>query len=399
VNITVMLAEGSMPPVRPLTADGEPADTLAVFADLAQSAERAKADAIFVPDIFRPDPPRMADGAAYLIEPASFLGALAARTSAIGLIGTASTTFSDVYHVAREFSSLDQLSNGRAAWNIATSSMGQELFGRSMPSHSDRYRMAREFVDSVGAYWTRWGPTSAQGAPVLVLAAASDEARDFGGDYVDLVASTWRTIESARAFRSGVRARAQQSGRDPDRIRAQVLVGPIMGATEQRAQEAQREILDAIDWERARVAFQRRLNGLDLSGLDLDEPIPAELLPESEQVEHFGLRSRYELYRHYAVDERRTLRQLLEIEAQFGGNWAPVGTPEQIANLLAEWYLEGACDGFVLHHTHRGDSWELFMEGVIPTLQRRGLFRREYAEPTLRGNLLHETGSPATASR
>lgn len=391
MNITVMLGENS---VGPIPGSTEPADALEFYAALAQGAERAKADALFIADVFWPQPHRMVDGTAYLLEPISFLGALAARTSTIGLIGTASTTFSEAYHVARQFSSIDQLSGGRAGWNIATSSLGQEHFNREMPSHSDRYRMARDFVDAVQSYWKQWDPSSEQGSPLLVLAAASDEALDFAGDYVELVPTTWRTIESAQKFRANLRARAKQSGRDPDQIRMQVLVGPIMGDTEQRAKEVQRELLDALDLDQGRTSLERRLNGLDLTGLELDEPIPPELLPESETIEHFGLRSRYELYRHYAVDERRTLRELIEIEAQFGGNWAPVGTPEQIADLLTEWFTEGACDGFVKHYSDQGESWDLFMEGVIPILQQRGIFRREYAESTLRGNLLQGTGSP-----
>jgi alkanesulfonate monooxygenase SsuD/methylene tetrahydromethanopterin reductase-like flavin-dependent oxidoreductase (luciferase family) len=388
MNLVVMLGEGSR---RPALTEGssslQPPDTLEFFAGLAQAAERAKADSIFIADVFWPELPHRVDGTPYFLEPISLLGALAARTSAIGLIGTASTTFSEPYHVARQFSSIDQLSNGRAGWNIATSSLGQQHFSKEMPSHSDRYRMARDFVDRVRSYWKRWGASSPQESPVLVLAAASDEARDFGGEYVETVATTWQTIEEAQAFRASVRARAEKFGRNPDAVRVIVLVGAIMGETERQAEEVKRELLDRLDLDKGRSALSRRLNGLDVSEMPLDEPIPPELLPESETVEHFGLRSRYELYRRYAVDERWTLRQLIEMEAQFGGNWAPVGTPEQIADQMTEWFTQGACDGFVKHYTDHGNSFDLFMEGVVPILQDRGIFRREYTEPTLRGNM------------
>lgn len=402
------------------TSRAEEASALPLHADLAACAERGLFDALFVADGLYLDTARMAREPMGLFEPITMLSAMAACTSHIGLLGSMSTTFSEPYNVARQLAALDQLSAGRAGWNIVTSSGGAENYGNEpLPSHSERYRRAGEFVDTVVALWDSWAddailldreggvfadperihpinftgdyfsvagplniPRSPQGRPVLAQAGSSEDGRRFAASRAELVFTAQQTLADSLAFTRDLKARARAAGRDPEKLKVLPGVCPFIGSTEAEARAAVRELGELMDLDMGRMQLQQQLGGVDLTGLDLDRPIPGELLPEVTQVQ--GRQSRYGLFKQLATEEKLTVRELIDMEVASTGHWLTVGTPEQVADQLAERFLAGACDGYVLMPPYLPEGLELFVDHVVPLLQKRGLYRREYAGSTLR---------------
>lgn len=408
---------------RRTTSRAEEASALPLHADLAACAERGLFDALFVADGLYLDRLRMAREPMGLFEPITMLSAMAARTNQIGLVGSVSTTFSEPYNVARQLAALDQLSAGRAGWNIVTSSGGAENFGDvPLPSHRERYRRAAEFVAAVVGLWDSWDddaivldragglyadpdrihpidfageyvsvagplnlPRSPQGRPVLAQAGSSDDGRRFAAAHAELVFTAQQTAEGSLAFTRDVKARASAVGRDPGQIKVLAGVCPFIGSTEAEAHAALAELGRLTDLEMGLAQLGQQLGGIEIASLELDAPIPGELLPEVSAVQ--GRQSRYALFRQLATEERWTLRQLVDMEVASTGHWLIVGTPEQVAGQLAERYLTGACDGYVVMPPYLPESLALFVEHVVPLLQTRGLYRQEYAGATLRDHL------------
>lgn len=397
--------------------------SLDFHADIAACAERGKMDAIFVADGLFLDTGRMAAEPLGLFEPITMLSAMAARTEHIGLIGSVSTTFSDPYNVARQMASIDHLSGGRAAWNIVTSSGGEVNFGgRPLPSHADRYRRAAEFVDAVVALWDSWAddailadresgvfadpakirtidhvsdhfsitgplniPRSPQGRPVLAQAGSSEDGRRFAAARAELIFTAQQTLPGSVEFYEDMRARVVATGRDPNQVRILPGVSPIIGSTEAEAKAITRELGDLVNLKIGLEQLTQQLGGVDLTGLEPDAPIPPDILPDVETVQ--GRQSRYAVFRQLAIEDKLTLHELVALEVGSTGHWSISGTPEQIADLLAERYLGAGCDGFVLMPAYFPGGLEVFVDHVVPLLQQRGLYRTEYAATTLRGNL------------
>lgn len=402
------------------TSRAEQASALGLHADLAACAERGLFDALFIADGLYLDTPRMAREPMGLFEPITMLSAMAARTSHIGLIGSVSTTFSAPYNAARQLAALDLISGGRAGWNIVTSSGGAENFGdEPLPSHAERYRRAGEFVAAVVALWNSWDddailvdrergvyadperihqinfageyfsiegplnlPRSPQGQPVLAQAGSSPDGRAFAAARAELVFTAQQTLEDLLAFTTDLKASVKAAGRDPDKVRVLPGVCPFIGSTEAEARAALGELGGLTDVEMGRRQLHQQLGGVELGELELDEPIPPELLPDVAQVQ--GRQSRYGVFRQLATEDKLTLRQLIDIEVAATGHWLTVGTPEQIADRLAERYEAGGCDGYVVMPPYMPEGLELFVDHVIPLLQKRGLYREEYSGTTMR---------------
>jgi N-acetyl-S-(2-succino)cysteine monooxygenase len=402
------------------TSRAEEASSLGLHADLAACAERGLFDALFIADGLYLDTPRMEREPMGLFEPITMLSAMAGRTSHIGLIGSISTTFSAPYNTARQLAALDLISGGRAGWNIVTSSGGAENFGDTpLPSHGERYRRAEEFVDAVVALWNSWAddailvdreagiyadperihpigfvgdyfsiagplnlPRSPQGQPVLAQAGSSEDGRRFAASRAELVFTAQQTLEDSVAFTRDMKARAVAAGRDPEKLKVLPGVCPFIGSTEAEARAAVHDLGELMDVEMGRVQLQQQLGGVDLSELGLDEPIPAEVLPDAAEVQ--GRQSRYVLFKHLAIEEKLTLRQLIDMEVASTGHWLAVGTPEQVADRLVERFEAGGCDGYVVMPPYLPEGLELFVDHVVPLLQQRGLYRREYNGSTLR---------------
>lgn len=397
--------------------------TIDAIVALAQEAERAHLDAFFVSDLSSVNRDGLRIQQPYLFfEPLTMLSAVAMATESIGLIATASTTFSEPYTLARQVAALDQISRGRAGWNAVTSSIGAQNYGhRPWPDHDARYARAEEFVEIVRGLWESWEPDalvrdratgrfadpgkvhpihhqgqhfqvegplnvprSPQGQPVIVQAGSSGPGRDLAARHASMIFTAQHDEDESRAFVTDVRDRAAGFGRDPHDVAIMPGISVIVGDTEEDAERQRDELFELTDQAAAIARLADQLGGADLSGLDLGDRIPAERIPASSSVQ--GRRSRFELFRGLAVDEQWTVRRLAALEAASYGHRALAGTAEQIADVLERWFRSGAADGFVLlppsaRARHR------FYDRVIPVLQERGLFRKGYEGRTLRGHL------------
>ena len=387
------------------------------YVRVAQQAESAKLDAVFLADNaaiadqidFRP---------ITALEPTVLLAAMAAATTHIGLIGTASTSYNEPYNIARRFASLDLVSGGRVGWNVVTTAdLGSARnFGRdAVPEHAQRYARAAEFTEVVKALWNSWEddafigdkadgrfvdtaklhpvahhgrffdvqgplnlPRSPQGHPVLLQAGGSGDGRELAGRYAEAVFSAAQTIDESREYAQDLEARAARHGRPP------VLVLPglttIIGATEAEALRRRDELVDLIPW---RYSLNRLAGTLGIAAdrLKLDEPLPDDLaLPGGGNGNHTFFQATITYARHHG----HTVRTLIRSLAGGGGHRVVVGTPEQIADDIEQWFNAGAADGFNLMPDVLPDGLQAFTDGVVPILQRRGLFRREYDGSTLR---------------
>lgn len=360
-------------------------------------------------------------------DPLTLLPALAVVTERLGLIATASTTYNEPYHVARKFASLDHISGGRAGWNVVTSANPQEArnFGRERHlEHGARYRRAREFFDVVTGLWDSWaddafirdvdtgtyfdpdkmhilahtgpqlsvrGPLNVarpiQGWPVIVQAGASEAGRQLAAETAEVVFSSPSTLSDGQRYYADVKGRMEVCGRSPKHLKilpgAFVVVGDSLA--EARAKKAR---LDSLVHPDSALATLSVLLGHDVSGFELDGPLPA--IPESNASKS-GRQKLLDLARR----DNMTVRQL----AQYvGGSFSAlelIGTPATIADQMEEWLLDKGCDGFNIMFPYLPGGLDDFVDRIVPELQRRELFRREYEGRTLRENL----GLPRPSNR
>ncbi|KGS12598.1 MULTISPECIES: LLM class flavin-dependent oxidoreductase [Pseudomonas syringae group] len=393
------------------------------YRHLAQVAEAAKFDALFVADSVAAATGDIASRMARSdhFEPLTLLSALSAVTDHIGLIATATTTYNEPYHVARKFASLDHLSGGRAGWNLVTSDAAAEAqnFGRAEHvAHAERYSRAREFHQVVTGLWDSWaddaftrdkasgeyydpakvhvlnhvgehfsvkGPLnvarSPQGQPVVVQAGSSEVGRDLAAQTAEVVFTAQTSLASAQAFYADIKGRLSAYGRGVDSLKVMPGVFIVVAETEALA-NARFESLQALVEPRVGVALLGRMLGnFDLSGYPLDGPLPELPLTDS------GQRSRQKLLTELADRENLTLAQLGRRIAGGRGHYSLIGTPEQIADELQVWFEQGAADGFNVLVPHLPGGLEDVARLLVPELQRRGLFRIEYEGTTLRENL------------
>ena len=356
------------------------------------------------------------------LEPLTLLAALATATERIGLIATASTTYTEPYNLARQFASLDHISHGRIGWNIVTSWArgAARNFGLDEPiPHDERYARAFEYMEVVTRLWDSWAddaiihdqksgrfadptrikgagfegryyrvrgaltvPRPPQGHPVLVQAGSSEEGRRFAARYAEAIFTAQQDLDEARAFATDVRRRATKVGRDPRHLKILPGLSPIIGSTEEEARRLERELNELTLPEVGLRHLSARFDGVDLSGLPLDEPVPLDALPQPEDVQ--GPQSRAALITELVQRERPTLRELLYRLAGARGHLVVTGTPEQIADRIEEWAMAGAADGFNVMPPYLPGGLDDFIDHVVPELQRRGLFRKEYTGRTLR---------------
>jgi FMN-dependent oxidoreductase (nitrilotriacetate monooxygenase family) len=391
------------------------------YQDLARRAEAAHFDSIFLADQLALGED-VAQAARTWLEPITVLAALAVSTSRIGLIATASTTYTEPFNLARQFASLDHISNGRIAWNIVTSWLATAArnFGESgQVSHADRYARGEEFITVVKALWDSWAadavvddrqggryaaperirpinhrgdfyqiagplnmPRCPQGRPVLVQAGSSDTGRRFAARHADAVFTAHMEKATAQEFYADLKALAAAEGRAPDQVLILPGLSPMIGSTEAEAQRLAREVNELSDTEVGRKRLSNRFGGHDFSDLPLDRPLAPEDFPDPGTVE--AARSRTEVIINFVRRENATMRQLLAYLAGARGHFTAAGTPEQIADLIEDWFNGGAADGFNIMPPLLPAQLDVFSTEVIPILQRRGLFRTEYAGTTLR---------------
>ncbi|GIG21418.1 monooxygenase [Cellulomonas chitinilytica] len=392
---------------------------IAFLQQLALTAERGRLDSIFFADgpAQGRDVGRRPSGT---LEPTVVLAAIAAVTSRIGLIATASTTYNDPYNLARRFASVDHISGGRAGWNIVTTAFGEAArnFGLAdQPSHRERYERAAEFLEVSLKLWDSWEadaevgdkaagvwgdsskvhaighvgehfsvagalttPRSPQGRPLLVQAGSSEDGKDFAAQYAEAVFTAQQTLADAQEFYADLKRRAVEWGRDPATVLVLPGIVPVIGATEAEAREKEDELDRLIKPEYARVELAKTLR-VHPDDLPLDRELPADL-PSEDEIE--GAKSRYTLVVNLARREHLTVRQLIGRLGGGRGHRTFSGTAEQVADAIQDWYDHGAADGFNIMPAVLPSGLDDFVDQVVPILVDRGLFRTEYTGTTLR---------------
>lgn len=390
---------------------------------LARVAERGTLDAIFLADI--PSLTAKGDGPLagppLALDPIVLLSALASVTSHIGLIGTVSTSFEEPYNVARRFSSLDHLSHGRAAWNIVTTAdaaAAQNFGAQPHLPRAERYARAEEFVDVVKALWDSWDddaliveqdtgrftapgsvrridhrgthyhvagplnvPRSPQGRPVLVQAGGSPAGLLLAARHADMVFAAQASLQDAGPYARELRRLTAAQGRPADAVRILPGLSFILGGTEAEAR-ARSDALNELAGDRRLHNFAWQL-GVDADALSWDKPLPDWLLQTTE-LSRVSQGAR-DVVLNLARRERLTVRQLLDRVITW--HRLVIGTPEQLADAISEWFLAGAVDGFNLMPDVQPSGLEAFVDHVVPILRRRGLFRQSYEGNTLRDHL------------
>ena len=404
---------------------------LAVTQEIARIAERGKFDLLFISDGLVMDP---GDHPSFLcrFEPTTLISALSAATRHIGLGATVSTSFAEPYHVARIFASIDHLSGGRAAWNVVTSSLAKAALNFSRERHMDhdlRYEVANEFVDVVRGLWDCWddgaivadkgsgiyidparvrplnhkgrffqvaGPIniarSPQGHPVIIQAGGSPSGLDLAARTADVVFSVVQELESAKAAYAELKGRMAKYGRPPETLAILPGVMPVIGRTEAEARDKLSLLQSWLTPSNAAVLVSSRI-GYDVSGHPLDGPVPA---PPPDGNSRTFSRVLFDTARR----EKMTLRDLYNLTAAARGHWVVCGTPQHVADILEEWFAAGAADGFNILPPYFPGGFADFVDEVVPELQRRGLYRREYQGTTLRDHLgLARIAAPQSRSR
>lgn len=407
------------------------------YVALARLAEAAKFDTVFLADgvavkLKNPEASsRQAHSGVTPFEPITLLSALAATTQKIGLVATASSTFSDPFNLARQFASLDRLSKGRAGWNLVTSTDPEAAYNFSHHQqvlHADRYERAEEFADVVLGLWDSWDddafprdrdsgryfdpdklhvlnhhgkhfrvrgplniPRSPQGRPVLVQAGASDAGIDLAARTAEVVFAAQITLKEATGFYARLKDRMASFGRRPEELKVMPGIFPVVGRTQAEAEEKFDELQSLIQPE-VGLDLLSKMIGVDLSSYPIDGPVPT--LPETN-----GGKSRQNLLLDLARREGLTIRQLYLRIAGARGHWQVVGTPTSIADVLEERFENYGADGFNVMSPIKPGGLTDFIELVIPELRRRGLFRTEYEGSTLRENLGLARPSPRSYGR
>jgi FMN-dependent oxidoreductase (nitrilotriacetate monooxygenase family) len=409
----------------PRAADRALSDA-AYFRALGRTAERGLFDGVFLADYLGYHPVKGASVFAGLetpkLDPLAVLATIAADTTHLGLVGTASTSYNHPYDLARRFASLDHLSAGRAGWNIVTSTMENEAHNYGLDAHfghAERYARAEEFVAVARKLWDSWQdgavvadkasgrytdpsrisavnhegvyfrvagpltvPRAPQGHPVLVQAGASATGQQFAAAHAEVIFTSHPTIATAKAFRSAMHEQLAAFGRQPDSLKVMPAVTPVIGRTRAEAEDLKRELDGLIPAEVAISKLEALLGNIDLSGSDPDGPLPR--LPDAVLA---GQNSTRDRVLELAEREVLPIAELARRVAAGRTGYTVVGTAEDVADALIDWEVQGAADGFVISAPFLPGGLEDFVDLVVPILQERGHFRTAYEGTTLRENL------------
>ncbi|RJF58816.1 LLM class flavin-dependent oxidoreductase [Serratia inhibens] len=384
----------------------------------AKKAEQGKLDFVFVADglyINEKSIPHFLNR----FEPLTLLAALSAATDKIGLVGTLSTSYSDPFTVARQFASLDHLSKGRAGWNVVTSPLegSAKNFSRTEhPEHSLRYRIASEYLDVTKGLWDSWegdafvrnknngeffsagklhtlnhqgeffsvqGPLNIgrtpQGRPILFQAGASEDGKQLAAKHADAIFTHHETQQLAQTFYQDVKKQLVEQGREPDDLRIFQGVSVIVGDDNEDVERQYWETARLVSIENALNYLGRYFEHYDFSRHPLDEPFP-----DVGNLGQNSFRSTTDAIKRNARERNLTLREVA-LEA---ASPRPVfgGTPEAVADGLQNWFDTQAADGFIISGG-TPNSFDHFIDRVVPILQQRGLFRSDYSGDTLRDHL------------
>jgi FMN-dependent oxidoreductase (nitrilotriacetate monooxygenase family) len=412
-----------------LHPDAQPqaALNLSHYIRMVQIAEAGKMDFVFQADVpaardGNMDALRRAPRFMSIWEPLTLLSALAPVTTHIGLAGTSSASYYEPYNLARQYASLDHLSGGRAGWNVVTSahpSTGYNFGRDGLEPHELRYERAREFMSIVLGLWDSWdddafpidresgiyfdptkmhylrhegkffkvrGPLNIarcpQGRPVIIQAGGSEAGKELAAKTAEVVFGADGVIGNAQRFYADLKGRMENFSRAPEELAYMPGLSVTVGRSMEEANERFEMVQSLIHPDVGRELLSDDLEGIDLSGIPLDSPIPLEILPATANRH----KSYFDAIVSAIKNEGLTLRQLYQRHAQRSG-LSVRGTPSQIADKMEEWFQGRASDGFMLTFPTIPGGLEDFVKFVVPELQRRGLFREEYEGRTLRDNL------------
>lgn len=385
--------------------------------EIARTAERGKFDLVFMGDNLYADPAAHPSYTARL-EPLTMLSAVAMGTSRIGLGATASTTYGDPWSVARAFSSLDHISGGRAAWNAVTTANPTSAanFSTTHPDHARRYERAGEFLDVVRGLWDCWADDAIvadratglyidparmrdldhrgeffgvkgalnigrapQGHPVVLQAGGSEPGQVLAARTADVVFSVVQDLAEAQAGYAALKRRLPAFGRNPDAVTILPGVMPVVGRTDREAFDKLQTLQGYVSETNALQMLSDRL-GRDMSGYDLDGPIPDIGTTD-------GSRAFADVMLAKGRRENMSLRDLYNLAAAARGHWVLCGSGERIADTLQGWFEGGAADGFNVMPAYFNEGLADFVDLVVPRLQEHGLFRADYSGTTLRDHL------------
>jgi len=398
------------------------------YIEAGQLAERGKFDLFFVGDALNA---REREGrvvgeiAINNLDPVSVVSAVGSVTQHLGLVATLSTTYNEPASIAAKFATLDHLSGGRAGWNVVTTLDDKAAlnFSRDQAMEKSlRYERAASFVDAVTALWDSWEdgaapqsrgrihapnyrskffsvegpfgmPRPPQGWPVLVQAGGSPPGRDFAARIGEAIFTAQGKLSEAQAFRSDIHARMVARGRDPKSVKIMPGLSPIIGDTETSARRREEEFGE-LAHPSVGVWMLTEMTKFRLYDHSLDAPLPTRDIRAFNLAlgqNALGLLER-------AEREPMTIRDAARIMVRSRVHQSFVGTPDQLADHMAQWLHEGGSDGFNILPPLFPDDLALFVDHVVPALQKRGVFRRDYTGPTLRDHLglLRPPGRPST---
>ncbi len=384
----------------------------------AQKAEEGKFDLVFIADglfINEKSLPHFLNR----FEPVTILSALAGVTSRIGLVGTISTSYSEPFTVSRQLASLDHISGGRAGWNVVTSPLEGSALNYSReehPSHPERYRIASEYLDVAKGLWDSWeedaftrdketgvffdpdklhtlhhkgeyfsvqGPLNIgrtpQGQPVIFQAGSSEDGKNLAARSADAIFTGQETLEDAQTFYQDVKKRVVSYGRSEDEVKILPGISPIIGATAEEAERKYEQIASLVTIDKALQYLGRFFDHHDFSQYALDESFP-----ELQDIGSNSFRSGTDKIKRDAKERGLTLRQVALQAATPRSNF--IGTAEQVADRVQEWFEQRGADGFIIH-SELPSGLHDFVEQVVPILQARGIYREDYEYETLRENL------------
>ncbi|GAA2556732.1 NtaA/DmoA family FMN-dependent monooxygenase [Winogradskya consettensis] len=401
----------------------------ASFKHLARTAERGRFDFFFLAEGLRLREQRGLIHDLDVVgrpDTLTVLAGLAAVTTHLGLAGTLNATFHEPYELARQLATLDHLSGGRAAWNVVTSSgpfFGENFRKGGFLDYADRYKRAGEFIDTARELWDSWEPLapdrdagffadtgtfrhtgaqfdiggrfgvprSPQGHPVILQAGDSDGGRELAAAKADAIFSRHHQLEDGREFYRDVKARLARYGRDPDSLKIIPGVSFVLGDTLADAQEKAHHIRRQQVSPQTAILLLEQVWNTDLSAYDAEGPLPeidpqvdAESIIQGRAAQHADRLATAAEWRGIAEQKSLSIRELI---IEVTGRQSFIGTTATVAAELDEYVQTDACDGFILVPHLTPGGLDDFVDGVVPLLQERGVFRNEYGSTTLRGNL------------
>ncbi|QIX96737.1 NtaA/DmoA family FMN-dependent monooxygenase [Cedecea sp. FDAARGOS_727] len=404
-------------------APGKEIYSLKYYTELARKAEAATLDNIFIADhvaIWDTVPSGIPHYANPRLEPITLLAALAATTENIGLMATASTSYTEPYNLARYFASLDFLSEGRASWNVVTSWLPEEAanYGlNTLPEHGRRYERAAEFIEVVRKLWDSWeddavlidkqtgffanpervhplnyegkffkvrGPLNVprppQGHPIVVQAGSSESGKQLAAAQADIHFVFMSNIEKGLAYRADMDRRLRELGRSPEHFKILGGVLPVVVNSPEEKEQRQQLIQQLMNDGMALDLLGTYLR-MDLSEYDPHSPLPP--LPEENGFD--GLRTALQIIKGY--DPKLTVLELGRLLLQSSDSWLVIGTAEEVAATLSEAFHAGAVDGYNLMFPFLPVDFDNFIDQVVPLLKKSGVMQQAYRPGTLREKL------------